>query len=64
MAQAAMQHRLMLDFRAASRGVTPREVTARLVRAVEAKRLPDDAYRSRTRLILKPVQETGERQCP
>ena len=55
MAYPVLAHRLMLDFRAASRGVTAREVTTRSVRIAEKRRVPEDAYRSKTKRILKPT---------
>jgi len=57
MALPAMEHRMMLDFRASSRGVKVGDVVARLIRAAQKKRAPEGAYASSARHVLKVLGE-------
>lgn len=53
----ALDHRLMLDFRAISRGVRPGDVVAKLIAAADRHRVPEGAYRYNRRLVLRPMQQ-------
>ena len=55
MAYPVLAHRLMLDFRAVSHGVKPREVVDRVVAAADAKRVPADLYRHNRRHVLRQM---------
>ena len=63
MAVPVLAHRLMLDFRAVSRGVKTREVVARIVAEADAKRLPGDLYRYNRRHVLRRPQAPDAREA-
>jgi MoxR-like ATPase len=53
MAYPVMEHRLMLDLRATSRGLLPRHVVDTLVQAARRHRLPAEVYRGGLNNILR-----------
>ncbi len=55
MAYPVLGHRLVLDFRAASSGVKPRDIIAGLIMEAELERLPRESLRSSLKDVLKRV---------
>lgn len=55
MVYPVLAHRIVLDFRASSRGLTVRKMVEKLIRAAEAGRTPQDAYSFNAKHVLKPV---------
>ena len=61
MAFPVLEHRLALDFKASSSGVTVSQVISELIDMADQNRLPKNAYKFNTKYVLKSLWKAAQK---